>query len=289
VFRRVHVSRDANVAPQQRLFFTLEAMGLLEQYHDKVFAAMHVERLRLNSDEQVFDWAAKNGIDRASFIDTYRSFGIQQRLRRADAMMDAYRVDRWPMVVDRRPLADLALARQRTCRRSAQRSPAAAGGAAGDGLPGGQGQTMSGLRRCACSSPARPAASAPRWRASMRPGAPCSACWRAAATPRRPRRHPPPSRTPPRVCARRDRPRGAGPAARDFIAAHDGADVVIASAGISHGTLTERPEDLPLFDAVFATNVGATIATFAPFIAAMKSQPARAGWWRSAAWPACVA
>jgi thiol:disulfide interchange protein DsbA len=99
VFRRVHVSRDANVLPQQRLFFTLEAMGLLEQYHDKVFAAMHVERLRLNSDEQVFDWIARNGIDRARFIDTYRSFGIQQRLRRADAMMDAYRVDRWPLVV----------------------------------------------------------------------------------------------------------------------------------------------------------------------------------------------
>jgi thiol:disulfide interchange protein DsbA len=98
VFKRVHVSRDANVAPQQRLFFTLDAMGLLEQYHDKVFGAMHVERLRLNSDEQVFDWIAKNGIDRAKFIDTYRSFGIQQRLRRADAMMDAYHIDRWPML-----------------------------------------------------------------------------------------------------------------------------------------------------------------------------------------------
>jgi NAD(P)-dependent dehydrogenase (short-subunit alcohol dehydrogenase family) len=60
-------------------------------------------------------------------------------------------------------------------------------------------------------------------------------------------------------------------AAQDFIAAHEGADVVIASAGISHGTLTERPEDLPLFESVFATNVSATIATFAPFIAAMKS------------------
>jgi NAD(P)-dependent dehydrogenase (short-subunit alcohol dehydrogenase family) len=59
-------------------------------------------------------------------------------------------------------------------------------------------------------------------------------------------------------------------AAQDFIAMHAGADVVIAAAGISHGTLTERPDDLPLFDAVFATNVVATIATFAPFIGAMK-------------------
>lgn len=59
-------------------------------------------------------------------------------------------------------------------------------------------------------------------------------------------------------------------AAADFIAVEDGVDVVIASAGISHGTLTERLEDLPLFDDVFATNVTATVATFAPFIDAMK-------------------
>jgi len=58
-------------------------------------------------------------------------------------------------------------------------------------------------------------------------------------------------------------------AARDFIA-HGGADIVIASAGISHGTLTDRPADLDVFDAVFATNVNATVATFSPFIAAMK-------------------
>ena len=62
-------------------------------------------------------------------------------------------------------------------------------------------------------------------------------------------------------------------AAADFIAAMGGADIVIASAGISHGTLTERPADLAVFDAVFATNVNATVATFAPFIEAMKSQP----------------
>jgi NAD(P)-dependent dehydrogenase (short-subunit alcohol dehydrogenase family) len=61
-------------------------------------------------------------------------------------------------------------------------------------------------------------------------------------------------------------------AAADFIAAHGGADIVIASAGISHGTLTDRPADLPVFDAVFATNVSATVATFAPFIASMKAQ-----------------
>jgi thiol:disulfide interchange protein DsbA len=99
IFKRVHVARGPQVAPQQRLFFTLDALGLLGQYHDKVFEAMHgPERNRLNSDELVFDWAARNGIERARFIDAYRSFGVGARVRRADAMMASYRVDSWPLV-----------------------------------------------------------------------------------------------------------------------------------------------------------------------------------------------
>lgn len=63
-----------------------------------------------------------------------------------------------------------------------------------------------------------------------------------------------------------------GLAAADFIARHGGADIVIANAGVSHGTLTERPEDQQVFDTIIATNVNATVATFAPFIDSMKSQ-----------------
>ncbi len=61
-------------------------------------------------------------------------------------------------------------------------------------------------------------------------------------------------------------------AARDFIAHAGGIDIVIASAGISHGTLTEVPEDLPVFESIIATNVTATVATFAPFIETMRAQ-----------------
>lgn len=66
-------------------------------------------------------------------------------------------------------------------------------------------------------------------------------------------------------------------AAMDFIEYAGGVDVVIASAGISHGTLTDDPDDLPVFESIIATNVTATFATFAPFIGAMKAQctPAR--------------
>lgn len=65
-------------------------------------------------------------------------------------------------------------------------------------------------------------------------------------------------------------------AAQAFLAYAGGADVVIANAGISVGTLTEFAEDIAVFEAVIATNVVATAATFAPFIAAMRTQRAPA-------------
>jgi len=63
-------------------------------------------------------------------------------------------------------------------------------------------------------------------------------------------------------------------AARDFLAHHGGVDVVVANAGVSQGTLTEHAEDLPVFEQIIATNLLATVATFSPFIAAMRAQQA---------------
>jgi NAD(P)-dependent dehydrogenase (short-subunit alcohol dehydrogenase family) len=63
-------------------------------------------------------------------------------------------------------------------------------------------------------------------------------------------------------------------AAADFIAVAGGIDIVIANAGISAGTLTGIDEDLRMFERILATNVTATMATFAPFIDPMKRQAA---------------
>jgi short-subunit dehydrogenase len=60
-------------------------------------------------------------------------------------------------------------------------------------------------------------------------------------------------------------------AAHRFLSAGP-VDAVIASAGISAGTLTEELDDFEVFEAIMATNVNATVATFEPFIASMKEQ-----------------
>ncbi len=59
-------------------------------------------------------------------------------------------------------------------------------------------------------------------------------------------------------------------AAQDFMAGVGVPDIVVASAGVSSGTLTECPEDLAAFRRIFDINVYGMAATFSPFIAAMK-------------------
>ena len=59
-------------------------------------------------------------------------------------------------------------------------------------------------------------------------------------------------------------------AATEFIAKFGAPNIVIASAGVSRGTLTEFREDIPAFQAIFDINVMGIVHTFQPFIAAMK-------------------
>jgi hypothetical protein len=61
-------------------------------------------------------------------------------------------------------------------------------------------------------------------------------------------------------------------AGRSFDAAVNGADIVIANAGISVGVKTEFYEDLEQFRRVFDTNVLAMATSFHPFIAPMKQR-----------------
>ena len=60
-------------------------------------------------------------------------------------------------------------------------------------------------------------------------------------------------------------------AAADFIARYGPADVVIANAGVSRGTLTEHPEDGVAFREVLDINVLGIVHTFAPFLASMRA------------------
>jgi thiol:disulfide interchange protein DsbA len=83
-FRRVPAIVPNNRwTPGARLYYTLEAMNLLEKMHGEVFSGMHVERQRLDDEKIMFDWAVKKGVDAKRFGETWTSFGVQTRVQQA--------------------------------------------------------------------------------------------------------------------------------------------------------------------------------------------------------------
>jgi len=61
-------------------------------------------------------------------------------------------------------------------------------------------------------------------------------------------------------------------AAHDFLTKVGTPDIVIGSAGISVGTLTQERQDLRIFQAVMDANVMGLVHTFHPFIQAMSEK-----------------
>ncbi|MCA1247016.1 thiol:disulfide interchange protein DsbA/DsbL [Massilia sp. MS-15] len=99
VMRRVHLPFQGNADPEAHLFLTLEAMGKLEQYHSRVFQAVHGQRQRLMKDDQIIEWAVKNGLDRAKFMETWNSFGVTTKLRRLGQLANNYKVSSTPTII----------------------------------------------------------------------------------------------------------------------------------------------------------------------------------------------
>jgi thiol:disulfide interchange protein DsbA len=96
VVRRVPVAFRDDFVPQQRLYFTLEAMNLVEKMHIRVFTAIHGEKQMLNTDAAVLAWAEKQGIDKAKFEQAYKSFGVATKAKRAVQLQNDFKIEGVP-------------------------------------------------------------------------------------------------------------------------------------------------------------------------------------------------
>jgi thiol:disulfide interchange protein DsbA len=96
VFHRVPVAFRDDFVPQQRLYYTLEAMGKVDEVHAKVFDEIHNKRQPTNREDLILAFAEKNGLDRAKFQELYNSFSVQTKSRRAKQLQDQYEVQGVP-------------------------------------------------------------------------------------------------------------------------------------------------------------------------------------------------
>jgi len=99
VFRRVPVAFRDDFMPHSQLFYALEALGKGDALNEKVMYAMHKENKRLLTESEIADWVASQGIDRNTFLATYRSFAVVSKARTAKQLTEAYRIDGVPTIV----------------------------------------------------------------------------------------------------------------------------------------------------------------------------------------------
>jgi len=95
-FRRVPAVFNSRWGHDAAIFYTLEAMGVLEKLHRPLFDAIHKSSLRTDNEAAFGEWLQKNGVDPKKFTDTMKSFGVQSKLRRATQQTVAYKIDGTP-------------------------------------------------------------------------------------------------------------------------------------------------------------------------------------------------
>ena len=90
---------SARWEPEARSFYTLEALGLLDELHGKMFYAIHSEHRKLGSAQSLAEWVEQQGHSAQDVLDTYDSFAVNTKLNYAKTMTRNYNIDGVPAVI----------------------------------------------------------------------------------------------------------------------------------------------------------------------------------------------
>jgi thiol:disulfide interchange protein DsbA len=96
VVQRVPVRFRDDFEAQQRAYYVFESLNLVDVMHGKLFHAIHTERQQLNSAQALAAWADKNGLPEKKFVETFNSFGVASKARRATQLQEAFKVQGVP-------------------------------------------------------------------------------------------------------------------------------------------------------------------------------------------------
>jgi protein dithiol oxidoreductase (disulfide-forming) len=91
-FVRMPAPLNPNWMPHTKTYYALEAMGRGDEFHVEIFNAMHVAKLKLFTPEAIADFLAQKGVDRTKFLDSYNSFAVNMRARKAEQLGNQYKI-----------------------------------------------------------------------------------------------------------------------------------------------------------------------------------------------------
>lgn len=82
-----------------QLFITLESMGVEKKVHDAVFEAIHKEKRKLATPEEMAEFLAAHGVDKSKFLSTFNSFAVKGQMAKAKKLAMSYQITGVPVLI----------------------------------------------------------------------------------------------------------------------------------------------------------------------------------------------
>jgi protein dithiol oxidoreductase (disulfide-forming) len=95
-FRRLPVAWQSSQELLQRLYFALEVMSVTPEFHQKVFDAIHVKKLRLDTESAISSFAKENALDPEKIISIMKGFTVSAKLNSAKQTLASYNIEGVP-------------------------------------------------------------------------------------------------------------------------------------------------------------------------------------------------
>lgn len=99
-FRRLPAASSPRWVPHAKAYYAAEMLGELDKLHEPLFKALHDDRRKIFTDDQIIAFAAEQGIDEDAFRKAYNSFPVDMKVRKsAELVLRNYKIDGVPAIV----------------------------------------------------------------------------------------------------------------------------------------------------------------------------------------------
>ena len=82
-----------------RAYYTAEILGVLDKIHSAMFEAIHGQKRKVNTDEEIKKFFMEHGVSDKDFSRVFRSFAVEAKIRRAKDMSQRYGIRGVPALI----------------------------------------------------------------------------------------------------------------------------------------------------------------------------------------------
>ena len=99
VFLRIPAVFNPLWALHAKAYYTAEALDVLDKIHEPLFDAIHKHKMKLDNEAVLQKFFADYGVSADDFKNTFNSFVIDAKVRRAADLTKRYRIDGVPTMI----------------------------------------------------------------------------------------------------------------------------------------------------------------------------------------------